>query len=188
MTTTTPTPPRGRRLARAAGTLAVAAALLLAGLMLGPPLLGLQRYVITGGSMEGSISRGSIVFDRAVPVADLRVGDVITYEPPNRAWGRVTHRIVRIGRGPHGERRFRTRGDANPSPDPWSFRLAGPTQARVAFHVPVAGYAFAALGIRPVRMALIGLPAILVALSVLVGLVREAREEAAAPRPEEVTA
>jgi signal peptidase len=161
-------------------TLPLLAALSIAGLMLVPPLLGYQRYVIVGSSMTGTIDRGSIVYDRPVPVANLRVGDVITYTPPAGAGprGLVTHRIVWIGRDRHGARAFRTMGDANRVADPWRFVLRDRKQARVAFHVPYVGYALAALSLRPVRMALIGLPALLLALAVLSGLWREAGEEA----------
>ena len=115
-----------------------------------------------------------------MPVADLRVGDVITYTPPGHG-ARVTHRIVWTGRGADGGRAFRTRGDANASADPWRFELSGPTQARVVGHVPWAGYALSALSVRWVRMLVIGLPAALVALALLAGAWRDARaaEEAA---------
>ena len=83
---------------------------------------------------------------------------------------------------PGGARVFRTKGDANPVKDPWTFTLTRPTQARVAFHLPYVGYAFAALAERKVRMILIGVPALLVALSVLAGLWREAGEAAAEAR------
>jgi signal peptidase len=46
--------------------------------------------------------------------------------------------------------------------------------------IPYAGYAFAALAIREVRMAVIGLPALLIALVLLVRLWRDAGEEARA--------
>jgi signal peptidase len=155
--------------------------------MLVPALLGLQRYVITGGSMTGTYDRGSIVLDRAVPVADLRVGDVITYRPPARTGipGLVTHRIVSIrDRGSNGPS-FRTKGDANPKPDPWRFTLSAPTQARVVFSIPYLGYGLAALSIRFVRMLVIGLPALLIAIALIVRLWRDAgadtdAEEAAA--------
>ena len=71
---------------------------------------------------------------------------------------------------------FRTKGDANPVKDPWTFTLSRPTQARVVFHVPYVGFALAALADRKLRMVLIGVPALLVALSVLAGLWREAGE------------
>ena len=141
--------------------------------MLVPPLAGYERYVITGDSMGGAIERGSIVYARAVPVADLRVGDVITYTPPHGG-AKVTHRIVWTGHGASGARAFRTRGDANAAADPWRFELRGATQARVVAHVPYAGYVLAALGVREVRMVVIGLPAALLAIALLAGLRREA--------------
>jgi signal peptidase len=168
-------------LRRVAGTLAVAALLALGVLMLLPAAFGLKRYVLAGGSMAGSYDRGSIVYERAVPASQLRAGDVITYTPPPSAGvpGRVTHRIVWAGRDRRGVPTFRTKGDANASPDPWLFTLSRPTQPRVAFAVPLVGYAFAALGIRWVRMVVIGLPALLVAISALTGL-RPGSEEAVA--------
>lgn len=147
--------------------------------MLIPAVLGFQRYVIVSDSMTGTYDRGSLVYDKVVPTASLRVGDVITYEPPRGAGpeGRVTHRIFAITNDRQGRRIYRTKGDANPAPDPWQFTLARPRQARVVFHVPYVGYAFAALAIRQVRMLVIGFPAVLVAFSLLAGLWREAGEE-----------
>jgi signal peptidase len=158
----------------------VAAALCLAAAMIVPPLLGYERYVIAGGSMDGAYDRGSIVFDEVVAVSELRVGDVITYDPPAEAGveGPLTHRIVSI-RDRGGERYFRTEGDANQSPDPWRFTLDQPTQARVAFHVPYVGYALAALSVRWVRMLLIGLPALVIAIALAVRLWQDAGAEVA---------
>lgn len=156
-----------------------AAALVLAALMLVPAALGLDRYVITGDSMSGTYDRGSILYSRAVAVEELRVGDVITYEAPRGAGisGLVTHRIVSIDQR-RGEPAFRTKGDANATPDPWRFTLDAPTQARAEISVPFVGYAFAALGVRELRFALIGLPALAIALALLARLWREAGEEA----------
>ena len=170
---------RSRRIMRATGTASLGLALALAALMLLPTLFGYQRYVITGGSMTGEIERGSVVFDRAVPVARLEVGDVITYRPPGAAARHfVTHRIVSIGRGPAGVRTFRTKGDANRSVDPWRFTLRRPTQARVELTVPYVGYALSALMDRHLRMIIIGLPALVLAVSLLAALWRQAGEEA----------
>jgi signal peptidase len=176
----------GVPLARARGVLSslmLAGAFALAAMMLIPALLGYERYVVTGGSMTGSIDRGSIVFDKPVPVADLKVGDVITYKPPPDAHvsGLVTHRIVWVGRDAHGGRAFRTKGDANASPDSWHFTLHAPTQARVVAHVPLVGYALAALGSRNVRMLVIGLPALMIGIAVAVRLWRDPEDEAPEP-------
>ena len=115
-------------------------------LVLLPIGLGLQRYVMTGDSMDGDrpggIARGTVVFERAVPVSDLRPGDVITYRPPASAEvdGLVTHRIVDISLSG-----IRTQGDASPEPDPWVLRPEGPVVPRVVFALPYVGYAYLAL-------------------------------------------
>lgn len=151
----------------------------LGALTLAPALAGYERYVITGDSMGGAIERGSVAYARAVPVDELRVGDVITYTPP-AGGGKVTHRIVWTGRGASGARAFRTRGDANTSADPWRFELRATTQARVVGHIPYAGYVLAALSIRWVRVLVIGVPAALIAAAAIGGAFRRPSAEAAA--------
>lgn len=168
-----------RTVGRAAGWLALACGLALALAVLVPALLGYHRFVITGDSMSGSYDRGSLLFSKEVPVSELRVGDVITYTPPPDAGqeGLVTHRIVSV-MPRNGELVLHTQGDANEDPDPWRFVLDEPTQARAAFGIPYLGFGLAALAMVPVRMLLIGVPALLVALSLLVRLWRETGEEA----------
>ena len=170
------------RVRKAAATLACVVCVALAAVMLFPAALGYERYVITSGSMTGAYDRGSIVFAKAVPVADLRVGDVITYVPPagGGVSGLITHRIASIEPDTAGRSVFRTQGDANPGPDPWTFTLDEPTQARVGFHLPYIGFAFAALADRQLRMLVIGLPALLLGLAAAGRIVRE-------PRPEQAT-
>lgn len=133
-----------------------------------PSAFGLQRYVITGTSMSGSYDVGSVVFEEVVPVNDLRVGDVITYMPPPESGidHLVTHRIVKIKNGS-----YRTKGDAVPQVDPWKFRLDTVNQPRVKYSVPYVGYLFIALQDRTVRIALIGVPAGIIALISLIQLI-----------------
>jgi signal peptidase len=158
----------------------VAAGLCLAATMLLPAAFGYHRYVITGGSMTGTYDRGSIVFDKPVPTADLAVGDVITYAPPARtgAHGLITHRIVSVKDDSKGGVSYRTKGDANPQADPWRFQLDQPTQAKVAFAIPYLGYGIAALSMLPIRMLIIGVPALLIAFALIARLWRQAGEEA----------
>jgi signal peptidase len=167
-----------RRVGRLASGAALAVAALCALLVLAPALAGWERYAIVSGSMTGTYDRGSLVFAEVVSVASLRVGDVITYTPPSGDH-LVTHRIAWIDRDEAGHRVFRTRGDANPVADPWTFRLDRPTQARVRFGVPYAGHALSALGRRDVRMIVIALPALLIAAVSLARLWRRLGEEAA---------
>ncbi len=152
------------------------------GIMLVPAALGFHRYVILTGSMTGTYDRGSIVYDRPVPVSELKVGDPITYNPPSGfttgVYARVTHRIIWIGRGANGDRAFRTKGDANPAPDAWKFMLGHGTQDRVVFHIPEMGYLFVLLNLRDFRMVLVGVPAVIMGLLMLRGLWRDAGVEA----------
>ncbi len=180
MTGTIPVPPRrGFAVGSALSWALTLLALLLGAVMFAPALLGMERYVITGGSMSGTYDRGSVVFADVVSPAALRVGDVITYEPPAAAGpgGLVTHRIHAI-REQRGTRVYRTKGDANAVVDPWEFKLPRDRQARVRFSVPLIGYALAALSERAVRVVVIGVPALMIALAVLAGLWRDAGIEA----------
>lgn len=164
-----------RRVVALVGWLVVIAVALL---LLLPALLGYDRYAIVGGSMSGTFERGSLALTHEVPVEDLRVGDVITYRPPPETGIEqlVTHRIIDI-HDDAGTRTFRTRGDANPAPDPWTFHLADRRQAVVATTMPLVGWALIALGNPTLRILAIGLPAALVAAVALRDLVRALRSE-----------
>src|SRR3954453_17478708 len=84
-------PTVAHRARRRLGRLVLTIALVLALFMAGSKLIGFKRYVITGKSMPGSISMGSIAYDRLVPTSSLKVGDVITYVPPE---GSGVHHLV----------------------------------------------------------------------------------------------
>jgi signal peptidase I len=170
-------PARARRAALVAAgglgraVLGLACLVLIATLV--PGLLGYQRYVVVGGSMEPTIHRGSLVFDEIVPVGQLRVGDVVTYVPPGQS-DPVTHRIISRERDRRGAPVFRTKGDANAQPDLRPFTLERPTQARVAHAVPYAGFLFMFLASRAARLLVLVLPAIALALLLLARLWRDA--------------
>lgn len=139
-------------------------------LVLLPVGLGLQRYVMSGGSMDGDraggIPRGAVVFERLVPVDDLRPGDVITYRPPPSAGvdSRVTHRIVSIG--PEG---IVTQGDASPTPDPWRLRPQDTVLPRVVLTVPYVGYAYLVADHSLTWLVTIGCAALLLGLATATG-------------------
>ena len=118
-------------------------------LVLLPTCLGLQRYVVSGTSMDtgrdDGIPRGALLLERQAPLSELRVGDVITFPAPPGAsdagsGGPVTHRIVAIG--PDG---ISTRGDAEPARDPWVLPPTADTVPRVVMVVPWIGYGYLAL-------------------------------------------
>jgi hypothetical protein len=107
-------------------------------LVLLPTVLGLDRYVVTDRSMDGSLGRGSVVMARQVGPTDLAVGDVISFRPPGGGSDeRVTRRIVAI----EGDVAT-TEGDRTGSSDPMALPLTGDTYARVWLGVPWIGYPF----------------------------------------------
>lgn len=145
---TSPRPPAASGWSRFAVVLGVFAPVTLLALL--PIGFGLERYVVTGDAMAPSIGRGSVVLERAVPVSDLRAGDVITFDPPPDAGvaGPVTRRIVSVDRG-----WVQTRADSGSALDPWTLALDRPTQQRVVAHLPYVGYVYLALlGAGPVAV------------------------------------
>ena len=180
MEITTPPALRSRRLGGLLLNTVCALVSALALLFIVPAAFGLERYVIAGGSMTGSIPRGALVFEERVPVSDLRVGDVITYMPPadSSITNLVTHRIHSIEQDS-----FRTKGDANPDVDPWMFKLTSGTQPRAVAHVPMVGYLFFALQDRNARMLFVGVPSALIALHSLVKLLIGLRRRRTAAEP-----
>jgi signal peptidase len=177
-----------RRFGRLLGNALIVVAMVVCVAWMAPTLFGYTRYVITGGSMSGSFEKGSIAFEKPVPVGELKTGDVITYMPPPDSGvpNLVTHRIVDMQPAEGGGTLFTTKGDANLDPDPWRFQLTSPTQPVVQFTVPHIGWLFVALGDREVRMLLIGVPAGLVgliALGQLLGALRGGREDATTREP-----
>ncbi|GAB2623469.1 hypothetical protein GCM10009696_31400 [Kocuria himachalensis] len=175
-----------RAVSRVVLNLAALAVLALALAMLVPGALGYERYVITGASMSGTFEKGTLAIESPVPVADLAVGDVITYLPPpdSGLTELVTHRVLSVEASETGPV-FRTQGDANADPDPWTFQLPGPTQARLDHAVPHLGWAFIALSDPQVRQLVIGVPAGLIALRCAVEVVqvlRRPRSRTGTPR------
>ena len=109
------------------------------------PLTGRYRVVtVLTGSMRPTAPPGSLVISTPEAATDVRVGQVITFKAPIDGNPIVTHRVIEVvSGGPHPI--FRTQGDANPAPDPWTARIGdGPVwQARTV--VPWAGTAIRAL-------------------------------------------
>ncbi|WP_193610346.1 signal peptidase I [Nocardioides lijunqiniae] len=143
-----------------------------------PTTLGLERYVVATGAMDGGIDRGSVVLERVVPVSDLEVGDVITYRPPRSADvdELVTRRIVRIDGA-----LLQTQGDALADPDPWLVPVAEAALPRVVLAIPYAGYPFLGSAPREAWWAMVA-PGALLGFLALRGVVRR-RPRRAAVRP-----
>lgn len=95
----------------------VAAILVLALLLAGARIIGLQVFTVLSGSMEPAYPVGSLIYVKKTKAADLKIDDVITYMLNEDTV--ATHRIVGVvsDQNDPGVIRFRTKGDANDTED-----------------------------------------------------------------------
>jgi signal peptidase len=97
---------------------------------------GAALTVLTG-SMTPGIPVGSVVIDRPVDPATLKVGDIATYQKTAGKAEYITHRIVAINTSTTPET-FTFKGDANPGPDIDPVPATA-IRGKVWFHVPYLG-------------------------------------------------
>jgi signal peptidase len=144
--------------------------------------LHLVPLAVTSGSMEPVLQAHSMILVKEVDADDVRVGDIITFDPPGSTT-RVTHRVVARQRsGSHWY--FQTKGDANPARDDWRRGLEhseryradvtygnGPAIRHIAT-IPHVGW-ISVLGTVPLlRTVLVLLPFVLVAVCLLAAIWR----------------
>ena len=135
-----------RRLGRVVTSLLVVAALaFFLFFAIGPHVLGYRTATMLTGSMEPGIMVGDVVVTAERPVADVAVGDVITYHIPIEDHRVETHRITEVIRGEDGSVAVRTKGDNNPNVDPWVATLEGESVWEVQAVIPKVGSVIRAL-------------------------------------------
>lgn len=141
----------------------VLAALVFLFLAIGPRVLGYQASTMLTGSMAPLINPGDVVVTVPTPIADVKVGDIITYHIPVEDQRVETHRITEITATADGGVAVQTKGDANNGIDPWIATLQGKTVDKQVATIPYVGNAIRALREPMVRTILMyGAPAILV--------------------------
>lgn len=138
----------------------------------GAPLVGRQSIVVGGGSMEPTIPLGSAIVVRPVDGATLAVGDVVSMQV-GAEHATYTHRIVDLVDRTDG-RWIRTKGDANPDPDP-SLVPVSAVIGKVELTIPFAGYIVALLSLPVGVVFVLGLGATLLAVAWLLESVEPAR-------------
>ncbi|MCD4535497.1 signal peptidase I [Nocardioides sp. cx-169] len=114
-------------------------------LAIGPHVLGYRTSTMLTGSMEPDISPGDVVVTAPRPAADIKVGDVISYQIPIEDHRVETHRITEVDRAADGTISIRTKGDANPNVDPWTAVLEEDTVWEVQAVVPEVGHVIRAM-------------------------------------------
>lgn len=120
-------------------TIIVALAAILAILLVGVRLVGLQPFTVLSGSMEPTYHVGSLIYVKKVDVTTLQAGDPITYMLD--ADTVVTHRIVGVipDETDADVVRFQTKGDANDAVDGGTVHSNNVLGTPV-FTVPKLGY------------------------------------------------
>ena len=116
-------------------TVLVIVVVLLAVLLVGARLIGLNVYTVISGSMEPTYSVGDLIYVKDVPPESIQVGDPITFVL-NEDLVVATHRVVAVDAE---NQRFTTKGDANEVEDaaPVHFNnLIG----KPIFAIPVLGF------------------------------------------------
>jgi signal peptidase I len=76
---------------------------------------GFRPAFVPSHSMEPNISQGDLVLVGPVNAADVKVGDIVLYQLPNKQ--RVLHRVVEIRTGENGGTEFIFKGDNNNTTD-----------------------------------------------------------------------
>jgi signal peptidase len=148
---------------------------------------GLTPLAVKSGSMEPTLPVHSLILVHAVRPKDVRVGDIITFDPPGPT-PRVTHRVVERERVGGSQWYFRTKGDANPTPDDWRRGMDHPERyhpgvtygdrpaVRHVVTIPYGGSITTLLPAR-LRLALLLLPLAWVGVGLLVAIWRPGRAE-----------
>jgi signal peptidase I len=144
-----------RRLGRLLATVAmVAAVAFLLAVGVGPRTGAYRTLTVLTGSMRPTIPPGALIVVTPSPAADVRVGQVITFQAPVEGKPVVTHRVIEVVEG--GDRPvIRTQGDANEAADPWVARVEGGTVWEVRHVVPGVGRVVSELRAPAVHRALV---------------------------------
>ena len=118
----------------------MAVIVILAMLLVGARLIGLQVFTVLSGSMEPTYHVGSLIYVKDVDPLELESGDVITFLLDEDTV--ATHRIVEVVPDETDPTvvRFRTKGDANDAEDGSLVHYKNVIGSPV-FTIPQLGYA-----------------------------------------------
>lgn len=162
-----------RALARTAlwAVAGLAGGLLLA--LVAPLAVGGRPYTVLSGSMAPTIAAGDMIVAERIPAREVRIGDVVTFQDPERGNRPTTHRVGGIRREA-GRLAFVTKGDANDSVERWRAAPAGEL-GRVVYKIPEIGHVTALAGTRTGFILLVAVPLLLVAINELLRIWRPRR-------------
>ena len=112
--------------------------LLLCTLLVFTSVGGYKAQVVLSDSMKPVFSTGSLIIVHALPPWQYRRGDIVSFAPPIKNGGSITHRITRLYTS-GGVPVMETKGDANRSADSWITSL-GAITGKEFLEIPFLGY------------------------------------------------
>jgi signal peptidase len=136
---------------------------------------GVKVFTVQSGSMEPEIKTGSVVVVK--PANNYEEGEIVTFRAkdsaPNSKTGTITHRINEVIEK-DGEIVFKTKGDANSSPDTDTVKKAN-VIGREILSVPYLGYPVTFAKTELGFIFLVIVPATVIIYSELLNIKREAK-------------
>jgi signal peptidase len=116
-----------------------------------PAATGSRAFSVLSGSMEPAYPIGTLVIVKPADPAQIRIGEVLTYQSESGQAVFVTHRVVARASESDGTMSFTTQGDANTAADAEPV-LAAQVVGTVWYAVPFLGYVNTAVNgdLRPV--------------------------------------
>ncbi|MEK6252320.1 MAG: signal peptidase I [Actinomycetota bacterium] len=139
-----------------------------------PAAFGLRPMTVLTGSMRPTIQPGDMVVDERIPPSQIRVGDIVTFQEPHGT-RTITHRVRDISIS-EGQAHVTTRGDANDTVEKWQVPVTG-NVGRVAYTVPKIGYPVTWSHTRNGRLALVSIPALILAFWAMLRIWRSTEDE-----------
>jgi signal peptidase len=124
--------------------------------------------------MSPGMPTGSIAIAQREPVSDLRLHDVAVFHPPSSPRVIYMHRVIKLEHT-HGEILVRTKGDANPVPDPWTLHITSHSIYIVRYRIPAFGYVVLWVHSKTGRETILTLAGLL-ALALVISSLRDARK------------
>ena len=173
-----------KKIWNAVTTVLVAVVVILALLLVGVRLIGMQVFTVLSGSMEPTYHTGSLIYVKQVDYTQLKEGDVITFMLDEDTV--ATHRIVGVVPDENDPTviRYRTKGDANDAEDGSLVHYRNVIGSPV-FSIPKLGYVANYIQNPPGTYIAISAGAILLILVFLPDLFAEDKPKEGEPQPEE---
>ena len=112
-----------------------------------PSVFSGSLAIVRSSSMEPAMRAGALAVMVPIDAEDVKVGDIIAFEPPWDPDVTVSHRVIGVRHD--GQLQFDTKGDATEESDPY-YVPAQNVHGKVVFSIPYLGYA-ASSAVRYVR-------------------------------------